>query len=696
MAIVYGRVLDPELLGMHASAVELMFELNDAQFRTDGAAIAQRSVKVIPEEFSGEFTVNLASNESIVGDSWYTLRARWLDPNMGWCEWSRRLWVPNSGGQISDLVQATPGAWQVLVSATQPVPLPTGALWFNPATSDLYRRTMAGVEHLANLKGQKGDRGIKGDKGDPGMNAVPVDEGVAFLLGAGTVTGPELEKLTNRYAAPGAALIPSAVIVDGDSLTEHFDARTGLFRGSWFTHLHAESGGVVRLTRNAAVSGADSAALAGQFDASVLAHDPSMVIVMAGRNDTEAPAPVAAFVRSVVAKCRERGISVVLVNTVPQGRQSLAAPASVSADIFPGTGGSWPGGVAYEFKVTACTATRSPLAVTHETVLSTTAGVTPTLVVGGATQIKVSWAHVPGANAYRIYQKSGAAWLLADTIYPDGAVQSEPTAHHRWFVSPPALGAAAPTVDASAIAGHSQTNRARLNAWHAKFAAEEGIPLVDVYSALAGATGLWRNGLTYDGTHPSPEGNAVIGKTVAETIQPLVKPAPPVVTASGEDPLNMVTDGLFQTGGGTLPAGWSHATNPAWDSANQVVSRAARTGFAGNAVKHTLTKPGAGLVQSPLITSGFAAGDRIKFALKCELTIPDGAATFLLHDQTGAAFAMLRWSHVTRGVRAVEVIGEVPAGATSIGMRMSQTGAGDVYFGQVTVYNESAQAWINV
>ena len=57
-----------------------------------------------------------------------------------------------------------------------------------------------------------------------------------------------------------------------------------------------------------------------------------------------------------------------------------------------------------------------------------------------------------------------------------------------------------------------------LNAWLRSFAAENHFTLVDYYSALADEHGVYRQGLTTDGVHPTPAGYALMEPLLRDAI----------------------------------------------------------------------------------------------------------------------------------------------------------------------------------
>jgi len=59
----------------------------------------------------------------------------------------------------------------------------------------------------------------------------------------------------------------------------------------------------------------------------------------------------------------------------------------------------------------------------------------------------------------------------------------------------------------------------RLNAWMKDFAAKSGAVYVDYYSAVVDADGMFRDGLSRDGVHPTPDGYAIMAPMVQAALK---------------------------------------------------------------------------------------------------------------------------------------------------------------------------------
>lgn len=530
------------------------------------------------------------------------------------------------------------------------------------------------------------------------LSTTATDDGLAALVAnEESATGEAFRAATALTATPGALLDSSRTVVQGDSLTESFDSNTlPLFRSSWFHTAHTLSSGQIRLTENAAHGGYNSNQLVALFDTEVLTFDPTLVIVMPGRNDGQSlgyPSEMINYVTDIHAKCKAGGIGFVLVNTVPQGQDAIGTPVANTPTIR--TGGALPAGT-YRYRVTAGIGAPGG-AMIGETLPSNIVSAT---TVNGTSQLKVHWAHVPGANWYRVYREtsdgSGVYGLIKEIASSNSPGFS---VGKYWFdagaITPGATNP--PAVNTTALATSQNLNRARINAWLSHYAAKEGIPLVDVYSKLVDpATGKYKLGLTYDGTHPNGAGNKIIGQAVWDALKPLVKPAPVMATKSTLDTLNLYADGTLIGGDANYATGFTRSTIPSDDTANQQIGHAARAGFTGLTQRHELTAAGYGIVDSPAITTGFTAGDRILISARVEVTTAADCASAELNiiDNASATMAGWRWVEQDHAPSTVSLEVVIPIGATSFKFRSIMVGKGAMYLGELTAYNLTTNTWL--
>ena len=117
------------------------------------------------------------------------------------------------------------------------------------------------------------------------------------------------------------------------------------------------------------------------------------------------------------------------------------------------------------------------------------------------------------------------------------------------------------TICPAANAGAWRANVDLFNTWLRYYASNEGIPLIDFFSALVDPdTGAFLAAYTYDGTHPSTSAVRLMGQMVADKLSPVL-PAwfPPLPGHQTTDDNNLVTGGLFlvDTDVNGLSDGWS-------------------------------------------------------------------------------------------------------------------------------------------
>lgn len=494
----------------------------------------------------------------------------------------------------------------------------------------------------------------------------------------------------------GALLDATKTVVQGDSLTECFDSKqTASFRSSWFMNACLASEGTMRPHWNAARGGHTSSQLRELFDSEVLAQNPTLVGLMPGRNDGlvgGVPQNMIDYVTEAVAKCRAKGIGAFLVNTVPQGQAAISAP-TLTAEFCSSTGGSLPAGT-HRFLVTA--GNGSVTTQTGETLPSAPASVTtPTSTYS----VRLYWTHVPGANWYKVYKETSdgsGVYGLVGTVAPSAAPAFLGTCR---FIQTAAIspGVRPPTSNTTAYPTSAASERAKNNAWLASFAARESVPLVDVYSELVDSdTGMWKTGLTYDGTHPNGEANAIIGKKVWATLAPLTKPAPPIIATSARDPLNLVSNGTFLNGDAHFPTGFAAVTSPSYDGAKVTNTRARRNGFAGYALTAMATVPVVQTTTGPLVSTGFVAGNRLIFSARVEAQLARGGGSFAVSIKDQAGNQIVEFKHIAIDIAPSTITKDftVPSGVTGLRLELQLVGVGPVSVGQFTLYNLTAESYL--
>lgn len=121
----------------------------------------------------------------------------------------------------------------------------------------------------------------------------------------------------------------------------------------------------------------------------------------------------------------------------------------------------------------------------------------------------------------------------------------------------PVLMTVAPTL----ASGASRKLAATYNVWLRRYAAQEGLPLVDRHGLLVDpATGGHLSPLTTDGTHQSAAGAKIVGQSLADAlVDVLPKWSPPLPQMDTADSGSLLDHGLFLAGS-PVATGWSKTT----------------------------------------------------------------------------------------------------------------------------------------
>lgn len=233
----------------------------------------------------------------------------------------------------------------------------------------------------------------------------------------------------------------------------------------------------------------------------------------------------------------------------------------------------------------------------------------------------------------------------------------------------------------------------RYNAWIRRFAARQGIPLLDYYTlSVDPATGnLLQSAMgNTDGTHPGNIGNALLGKYAADILSPLVGAASTPIASDNTDTLNLVADGLnYGTVSNGLAAPWGvYGSLPSGATPSVVTDSL----VPGKMQQLALVGTSAGATLYKRITP--TSGNRI--VISGTVTKTSGQAGFQAYintsNQTDTYNQLLDVTEpVTRGRFSTELT--VPANTNSIDIKMySQPGTATIAVGQLTAYDLTAQA----
>jgi lysophospholipase L1-like esterase len=223
-----------------------------------------------------------------------------------------------------------------------------------------------------------------------------------------------------------------------------------------------------------------------------------------------------------------------------------------------------------------------------------------------------------------------------------------------------------------------------VNAWLSHYCDQHGIPLVDLYSTVVDpATGHWQTGLTADGTHASPAGDAKWASAALPVLTSVVPQWTPYLAATQVDPANLMPTPLLLTdrllGDGTTtdptaPRGMALFAGTGATGSNVTVSGvpgrmhqiSLATGSTGQSTCQTYLADGRDATV-PVI-----AGHKVRFALriKTQSCLSNGVAVqaqlVFKAAQTGAALATVGLqptiaADITDGVWCQDTV--VPAGA---------------------------------
>lgn len=525
---------------------------------------------------------------------------------------------------------------------------------------------------------------------DPGAAGTGLPPEVDSKIGA------EILRVGNATYARASAGVPGAtrMVPVGDSITESY-TNIGNFFGAWPLHLALESNGSVIPIVNGAHGGWTSKQLQNAFLSEVIAQNPNMVILMPGRNDDpdQPPLDMIALCEFALAECRKIGAELVLVNSTPQGRGAMPPPTGTAEKSASAGGSMGPG--TYRWRITALNAG-------GETTPSAPVEFTLPAGSGATNRVRLSWSHVPGANSYKIYKETSDGSGVYGLYTTISAISSPAYYADKYWNDfnhlTPNASVNPPATNSTALPVSRVDHAMRRNAWLSKFAAENRLILVDVYSLLSdGLTGMWKSGYSHDGTHPTGEANAIIADAIWRAVKSLIKQAPPMITGSSGDSVNLMPNGTFSTVTGNRPTGWALSTSPSYDTAPTTESVGPRVGFVGNC--YTLDRSAGGelVAVSPQATSGFSLGDELVLSVRLET---EGIAAngslcevaFLTQaDATVARFSVIAADHPPAVVSYRRTVG---AGVTGIKLSLKLRGAGKVRVGQVTIYNLTTQSYL--
>lgn len=468
----------------------------------------------------------------------------------------------------------------------------------------------------------------------------------------------------------------SRFVAIGDSLTEaNSDAAAQSWGDSWASIWPLLSFGQARFVYNGGEGGWTSTQLRAEFQQRVLDHNPTLVGIFVGRNDTldgnNRATVTAENTAWMVDEALAHGAKVFLVNQPPSGSAPISAPTGLAGTVAT-TGGTL-GAATHRYKITSKGLTTDSKETTPSAAVD--------VVIGSGTtnSIRLDWDHVPGATQYRIYKEttpgSGAYGLVATITPSSGQAIAVKTWTDTGAVTP---AAAPPTTNTTGLAYDAVANRKikTINAWIDWYASRKGVPLVDINTLLTDPqTGMYWTGWTVDGVHPTTTVQAKIAKKVWDTLRSLLKPLSPLIAVDNVDPINLFTDGMLYGGvegsGATLrPTGWSAPSGGT--GGNYTAALAPVAGFRGNAFSVDMLKSDSRFFGQRTVTTGYVAGDRIQVAvhMKTEGAEIGGGQSSWTIRAGGIGVDIMKHQITAYDVEGVMVFEfTVPAGATSLLLR---------------------------
>ncbi|MDT0211249.1 hypothetical protein [Curtobacterium sp. BRD11] len=129
MATVTGTLRDFNTQSLGTTA-RMVFTPSSPGF-SPTAILAARPVVVQPSS-TGSFSVELEPTVTVSPETWYTLRVDWLDSEGGYVATSffdGRLFVPETGGKLTDLIDVSRPPTIMFASLTPPLNPTPGLAW---------------------------------------------------------------------------------------------------------------------------------------------------------------------------------------------------------------------------------------------------------------------------------------------------------------------------------------------------------------------------------------------------------------------------------------------------------------------------------------------------------------------------------------------------------------------------------------
>lgn len=236
------------------------------------------------------------------------------------------------------------------------------------------------------------------------------------------------------------------------------------------------------------------------------------------------------------------------------------------------------------------------------------------------------------------------------------------------------------------------SNTQQRNAWIKAYCLRNGIPCIDVYSAVVDASdGGWNTTYSGDGVHPNAAGHRLIASTILAAFDGLGLPYPTLLCTAQSDATNLVTNGCF-VGDANADGVADNWTKSGSAGTHTWTLEADASNVLGNWQQDVISSAGLTYL-TQTISSGWSVGDRLYF---CGKYASSGAVAGSLSPQAKVIF----WgANASLGAMYLPILdvddraffgieGTVPSDITSMTIQLyASVGTGTLRFGQVTLVN---------
>lgn len=255
----------------------------------------------------------------------------------------------------------------------------------------------------------------------------------------------------------------------------------------------------------------------------------------------------------------------------------------------------------------------------------------------------------------------------------------------------PVLVTGTPVGSAVAPAGTRQRDVARLNAWLTRYAADNGIHLIDFYSLLVdSSTGGYQAAYdSGDHIHPSPAGYAAMGSLVATAAASIFPAWTPSLPGFNTEPENGPANALFllDTNSDGIPNSWT-GTGGASGFTHSIVTDAAVVGSMAKIAQSA--NASLRYLYSGGVAGTYTAGDTVAFG---GVVTSDGGVSVTLKIEYFTAGSVSISSNtvvitqpVTRGVWWMELVAPATTSIIAVSL-IAAAGTGNAQWGRIAVKN---------